>query len=112
MIEKDNLSIKIEKYNNQYDGYHFNAKIIFEYKDIILSEYHLDVLSGRFCRIWNSDFTVNLYNENTIIIEIDNEWFDDELYDKLYGIEQKQALQTEMFNDAKEVFEMQIKEMN
>ena len=77
MIEKDNLSIKIEKYNNQYDGYHFNAKIIFEYKDIILSEYHLDVLSGRFCRIWNSDFTVNLYNENTIIIEIDNEWFDD-----------------------------------
>ena len=101
---KDGLIMTIEQYDEPND-YNFNAKFTFEYNDVILDMYHLDMLSGRLCRIWNSTFTINSYGENTIVIEIDNEWFDDELY----GIEQKDALEDEMFDDAKEVFEMQMK---
>ena len=106
------LKMSIEK-NDEWDiiGNHLNAKISFEYGNTILDDYLLEELCDDIATTWNDEgdgaYRI-LYDENAICLNIDKEWWDEELYDKLYGIENKRKVEKEMIADAEKVFVRQV----
>lgn len=106
------LKMSIEK-NDEWDiiGNHLNAKISFEYKNIILDDDLLEELCDDIATTWNNEgdgaYRI-LYGENAICLNIDKEWWDEELYDKLYGIENKRKVEKEMIADAEKLFVRQV----
>ena len=99
--------MKIEK-NDDWDvlGSYLNAKISFEYGDVVLNNDYLlelcDSIADTFNDYEGSFKVVN--GENSILCEIDKEWWDEKTYD---GIENK-IVEKELIEDVEKVFVKQL----
>lgn len=99
------LEMCVEK-NDEWDmfGNHLNAKISFKFRNTILNEDLINELCDDLATTWNDETYKILYGENAICLNIDNEWWEEEVY----GIENKRRIEEEMLADAEKLFVRQV----
>ena len=98
------LEMNITEVDEEKDGVRLNAKISFQFGDTTLDYDWLEELAEDIDLTWSNEGNYQVCTgENTIIREIDYDWFDEE-----YDSEQKEDVEKSMLADAESAFVKQL----